>query len=141
MSLVSLIKGRSGASGFGYASTALEVTEGLDLTGKNILITGVNSGLGQESARVLAKRGARIFGAARSREKASEACKAFGPRAVPLACELSDPASFRACVAEVSARGEKLDVILCNAGIMALPKREQAAPIRWRLRWGFSSTT
>lgn len=124
MSLVSLIKGRRGASGFGYASTAEEVTEGLALRGKNVLITGVNSGLGQESARVLALRGARIFGAARTREKAAEACAAFGADAVPLACELSDPASVRACVAEVRERGEALDVLLCNAGIMALPKRE-----------------
>jgi NAD(P)-dependent dehydrogenase (short-subunit alcohol dehydrogenase family) len=124
MSLVSLIKGRRGASGFGYASTAEEVTEGLDLRGRNILITGVNSGLGEESARVLAKRGARIFGAARTREKAAAACAAFGSDAVPLACELSDPESVRACVAEVQKRGDSLDVLLCNAGIMALPKRE-----------------
>ncbi len=122
MSLVSLIKGRRGASGFGYASTAEEVTAGLDLRGKNILITGVNSGLGEESARVLAMRGARILGAARSKEKASEACRAFAD-AVPLACELSEPASVRACVDEVRALGLGIDVLLCNAGIMALPAR------------------
>lgn len=124
MSLVSLIKGRRGESGFGYASTAEEVTAGLDLRGKNILITGVNSGLGQESARVLAMRGARILGAARNRDKAAEACRAFGADAVPLACELSEPASVRACVEEVARLGLTLDVVLCNAGIMALPERE-----------------
>lgn len=124
MSLVAMIKGRRGASGFGYASTAEEVTAGLDLRGKTILITGVGSGLGEESARVLAARGARILGAARSREKAVAACRGFGPDAVPLACELSDPVSVRACVAEVRGLGHPLDVLLCNAGIMALPKRE-----------------
>jgi NAD(P)-dependent dehydrogenase (short-subunit alcohol dehydrogenase family) len=124
MSLVSLIKGRRGVSGFGYASTAEEVTAGLDLRGKTILITGVNSGLGYESARVLGLRGARILGAARTREKAAQACSAFGARAVPLACELSAPASVRACVAQVRELGTPLDVVLCNAGIMALPKRE-----------------
>lgn len=124
MSLVSLIKGRRGASGFGYASTAEEVTAGLDLHGRTILVTGVSSGLGLESARVLAKRGARIVAAARSREKAAEACRGFATEAVPVACELSDPASVRACVAEVKALGTPLDVLLCNAGIMALPKRE-----------------
>ncbi|MCB9658487.1 MAG: SDR family oxidoreductase [Sandaracinaceae bacterium] len=118
-----MIKGRSGASGFGYASTAEEVTAGLDLRGKSVLITGVNSGLGQESARVLAMRGARVLGAARTKEKAAEACRAFGPDAVPLACELSEPESVRACVAEVLALGIPLDVLLCNAGIMALPER------------------
>lgn len=124
MSLVSLIKGRRGASGFGYASTAEEVTAGLDLTGRTVLITGVNSGLGLESARVLAMRGARIVGAARSREKAAEACKGLATEVVPVACELSDPASVRACVADVKALGLSIDVLLCNAGIMALPKRE-----------------
>ncbi len=124
MSLVSMIKGRRGASGYGYASTAEEVTAGLDLRGKTILVTGVNSGLGEESARVLALRGARIVGAARDLGKASAACRALGPDAVPVACELSEPASVRACVAEVKKQGLKLDVLLCNAGIMALPKRE-----------------
>ena len=124
MSLLSLIKGRRGASGFGYASTAEEVTAGLDLHGKTILLTGVNSGLGQESARVLSLRGARIVAAARTKEKAAEACKGFAGETVPVACELSEPASVRACVAEVKKLGLPLDVILCNAGIMALPERE-----------------
>jgi NAD(P)-dependent dehydrogenase (short-subunit alcohol dehydrogenase family) len=124
MSLLSIIKGRRGANGFGYASTAEEVTAGLDLRGKAILITGVGSGLGQESARVLASRGATILGAARTETKAAEACRAFGKDAVPLACELSDPASVRACVEAVRRMGTPLDAILCNAGIMALPKRE-----------------
>lgn len=124
MSLLSLIKGKGGASGFGYASTAEEVTAGLDLRGKNILITGVNSGLGFESARVLSMRGARIFGAARTLDKAAEACRSFGSDAQPFAAELSEPSSVRACVEAVKATGQELDVILCNAGIMALPKRE-----------------
>jgi WW domain-containing oxidoreductase len=124
MSLLSLIKGRRGANGFGYASTAEEVTDGLDLRGRHILITGVASGLGQESARVLAKRGATVLGAARSVEKAAEACRDFGNDAVPVACDLADPASVRACVEIVKNSGVMLDAILCNAGIMALPKRE-----------------
>jgi NAD(P)-dependent dehydrogenase (short-subunit alcohol dehydrogenase family) len=124
MSLLSILKGRRGANGFGYASTAEEVTEGLDLAGKSILITGVGSGLGQESARILARRGATILAAARSETKAAEACRSFGRNAVPLACELSDPASVRACVDTVRRSGTRLDAILCNAGIMSLPKRE-----------------
>ena len=122
MSLVAWFKGR-GPNGFGYASTAEEVTEGVDLSGKTILITGVSSGLGAESARVLAKRGATILGTARSREKAQAACADL-PGAVPLVCELSDPASIRACVDEVKALGVTLDVILANAGVMALQQRE-----------------
>lgn len=123
MSLVSLVLGRRGESGFGYASTAEEVTAGLDLSGRTILITGASSGLGLESARVLSLRGATIVAAARTKEKAAEACRGI-ERIVPVACELSDPASVRACVADVKRQGLSLDVILCNAGIMALPKRE-----------------
>lgn len=118
-----MIKGRSGASGFGYASTAEEVTEGLDLRGKTILLTGVNAGLGAETARVLAKRGARVLGAARTREKAEAAIGALGQGAEPLACELSEPASVRACVEAVKRLGAPLDAIVCNAGVMALPER------------------
>ncbi len=115
-----------GKTGFGYNSTAEEVTEGLSLDGKTMLVTGCNSGLGLEAMRVLAMRGARVVGTARTVEKAKEACDAIKGDTVPLACELSDPASVRACVAEVKKRELKLDAIICNAGIMALPKLEQA---------------
>jgi NAD(P)-dependent dehydrogenase (short-subunit alcohol dehydrogenase family) len=124
MSLLSMIKGR-GPSGFGYASTAEEVTEGLDLRGKTILVTGINAGLGQESARVLAMRGARILGAARTRDKARAACEGLPGEAVALACELSDPASVRACV-QAAAEHAPIDVILCNAAIMAPRERTLA---------------
>ncbi|MDB5097707.1 MAG: oxidoreductase [Cyanobacteria bacterium RYN_339] len=115
-----------GPSGFGYGSTAEQVTEGLSLAGQTILVTGCNSGLGQETMRVLAARGARVVGTARSVAKAKEACNAVAGLTVPLACELSDPASVRACVEAVKREGLKLDAIICNAGIMALPALEKA---------------
>lgn len=121
--MVSLVRRAPGESGFGFSSTAEQVTRGLELRGKRILVTGVNSGLGAESARVLAERGARIFGAARSRDKAKAACASLAHDAVPLECELSEPDSVRACVDEVKALGVRLDVLMCNAGIMALPER------------------
>jgi len=122
MSLYALFKGR-GPSGFGYGSTAEEVTAGLDLSGKTFLVTGMNSGIGLESARVLAMRGARIVAAARTEEKAREAGAAFNDRLVPVPCELSEPSSVRAAVERVKSSVDKLDGILCNAGIMALPQR------------------
>ena len=126
MSLMALIKGRRGASGFGFASTAEEVTEGIDLTGKTILITGINSGLGQESGRVLSMRGAHIIGLARTLEKAQEGCASLSGTSTPVACELSDPASVRAAVDQIKASGVTIDVLLCNAGIMALPDLNQS---------------
>ncbi len=50
---------------FGKNATAEEVTAGLDLTGQTILVTGCNSGIGYETMRVLALRGAHVLGAAR----------------------------------------------------------------------------
>jgi len=123
----------NGPSGFGYGSTAEQVTEGLTLAGKTVLITGCNSGLGLEAMRVLVLRGAKVLGAARTLDKAREACAALGAAAVPLACELTDPASVRACVAEVKRTGLKLDAVICNAGIMALPKLETAHGIEMQL--------
>lgn len=115
-----------GPSGFGYGTTAEQVTEGLDLAGKTVLVTGCNSGLGFEAMRVLALRGAWVVGTARTLEKAREACAKVQGATVPLACELSDPASVRACVEAVKQQGLTLDAIICNAGIMALPKLEKA---------------
>jgi WW domain-containing oxidoreductase len=124
MSILARLK-RPGPSGFGYATTAEEVTSGIDLHGRTILVTGCNSGLGLETIRALAGRGARVIGAARTLEKAQAACAGAGAGAVPIACELSEPASVRACVAEVAARAAHegpLAAIICNAGVMAPPR-------------------
>jgi WW domain-containing oxidoreductase len=125
MSLYGMLVSK-GPSGFGYNTTAEEVTEGLSLDGKTVLLTGCNSGLGHEAMRVLALRGARVIGTARTLEKAKAACEGVKGSTIPLACELSDPASVRACVAEVKRQDLKLDALICNAGIMALPRLEKA---------------
>lgn len=123
MSLASLIL-QKGSNGFGFGTTADEVTSGLDLTGKNLLVTGATSGLGEASARVLSERGARIFAAARTTEKAEALCRTLAGAPFPVACDLADLASVLACVDAVAASGAVLDAIICNAGIMALPRLE-----------------
>jgi WW domain-containing oxidoreductase len=120
-----MFKGK-GPSGFGYGSTAEDVTNGISLKGKTILITGCNSGLGYEAMRVLALRGAHVIGAARTLDKANAAAATVSGKAEGVACELADPVSVHACVAAVKARGLELDAIIANAGIMALPKLNQA---------------
>jgi WW domain-containing oxidoreductase len=123
VSLFGFLKG-NGPSGYGFGSTAELVTQGLALKGKNFLVTGSTSGLGVETVRVLAQRGARVFATGRSKEKVVSSVGRMPGVVVPLECELSDPKSVRACVAAVKSDGAKLDGIIANAGVMALPTLE-----------------
>ena len=65
----------------------------MDLAGKTILVTGCNSGLGLETMRVLALRGAHVIGTSRTAAKATEAGATVTGQTTGLACELSDPSS------------------------------------------------
>ncbi|MEM7358217.1 MAG: SDR family NAD(P)-dependent oxidoreductase [Pseudomonadota bacterium] len=105
------------ASGFGAKSTAEEVSEGIDLSGKTMLITGCNSGIGLETMRVLALRGAHVIGTGRTLEKASAACESVEGKTTPLALELTDFDSVVDCAARVSELGLPLEALICNAGI------------------------
>ena len=126
LGLASMMPGQVFAqSGFGAESTAEDVTAGLDLTGKTALITGANSGLGYETMRVLAMRGAHVIAAARTAEKAQAACDSIDGKTTPVVCELSDYGSAAQCADDVKALGKPLDMLICNAGIMALPELQQ----------------
>lgn len=110
---------------FGAKSTAEEVTAGIDLTGKTAVVTGANSGLGYESMRVLAMRGAHVIGTGRTAEKAGTACGSVEGKTTPVVLELSDLASVAACVEQIRRIGKPIDMLICNAGIMALPELQQ----------------
>lgn len=130
MSIISRLK-KNGPNGFGYGTTAAEVVARLDLTGRTILVTGCRSGLGFETVAALAAKGARVVGTARTEDLARAALARLGtgpgrPAHLPLACQLADVGSVRACVASVAQAAGPLDAIVCNAGIMALPRLEQA---------------
>ncbi len=71
-------------SPYGFETTAEEVTAGMDLSGMTALVTGCNSGLGLETMRVLALRGAHVYGAARNAEKAESACDSVDGRTTPI---------------------------------------------------------
>lgn len=106
-------------------STAADVTRGLDLSGKTILITGCNSGLGLESMRVLSKRGAHVIGIARSREKAALAAARAGAAITPVSCELSELDSVVDCAEQIEQLNCPIDMLICNAGVMGLPELRQ----------------
>ena len=120
MSLATRLK-PAGSTGFGADSTAEQVSEGLSLEGKTILVTGCTSGLGLETCRVLSLRGADVIGAGRSRPGAEKACSGLPKAGVGMGCDLSDPRSVRGCVARIQSLGFRLDAIICNAGILGTP--------------------
>jgi WW domain-containing oxidoreductase len=111
---------------FGFHSTAEEVTHGVDLGGTTWLVTGMNSGIGLETARVLALRGAHVVGLARTAEKAREAFASLGVAGTSVGCELSDLASVASAVETLRGSGVRFDGLIANAGIMALPAVAQA---------------
>ena len=78
------------SSPFGAHSTADQVLAGIDLTGKRIVVTGCNSGIGFETMSALAANGAHVIGLARSLESAKAACVQAGPSSTPVACDLAD---------------------------------------------------
>lgn len=93
-----------------------------DLTGKTILVTGANTGIGRVSATDFARRGATVLMACRSEEKTRPVVEAIRAEAghqrvdfLPL--DLADLDSVRACAAAVNARPEPLHVLLANAGV------------------------
>jgi NAD(P)-dependent dehydrogenase (short-subunit alcohol dehydrogenase family) len=110
---------------FGKNSTAEEVTEGLDLTGKTALVTGCNSGIGLETMRVLALRGAHVFGSGRTMQKAEDACASVEGRTTPIVIELTDLDSVVAAANEVKTQTDSLDMLICNAGVMEIQELEQ----------------
>jgi NAD(P)-dependent dehydrogenase (short-subunit alcohol dehydrogenase family) len=112
---------------FGAESTTDEVLEGVSLRGRRVLVTGVSSGLGVETARALAARGALIVGAARDLAKARAATEHIreqssggGMELVQL--DLASLASVRAGADALLAAGKLFDLVIANAGVMACPK-------------------
>jgi NAD(P)-dependent dehydrogenase (short-subunit alcohol dehydrogenase family) len=113
---------------FGATSTTDDVLSGVSLHGKRILVTGVSAGLGVETARSLAVRGAQVVGAARDLTKAKAAtmqarkdAAASGGSLELIALDLASLKSVRACAEGLLARSEPFDVVIANAGVMATP--------------------
>ncbi len=113
---------------FGETSTTDEVLSGENLKGKRVLVTGVSSGLGVETARSLAAHGAQVVGAARDLKKADAAtdqvrkdAAANGGSFEVIVLDLASLTSVRACADALLKKGEPFDVIIANAGVMATP--------------------
>ena len=121
---------------FGFDSTAAEVIAGIDLTGKHAIVTGSSSGIGIETARALAAAGAEVTLAVRNTEAgnrtAQDIAATTGNAAVDVGeLDLADPRSVAAFAAGWS---EPLDLLVNNAGVMAIPDL-RLTPEGWELQF------
>jgi NAD(P)-dependent dehydrogenase (short-subunit alcohol dehydrogenase family) len=103
---------------FGFESTALEVVDGIDLTGKRAIVTGGSSGIGVETARALAGAGAEVTLAVRNVEAGERVATEVGASHVAY-LELANLASVEAFAA---AWDGPLHILVNNAGVMAIPE-------------------
>jgi protochlorophyllide reductase len=95
--------------------------------GRVALVTGANSGLGLETVAELARAGARVLMAGRSETKLDKAIAEVRRRHAeadiePVQLDLASLASIRKAAGEISSRGERLDLLVLNAGVMAVPE-------------------
>ncbi|KAG8374312.1 hypothetical protein BUALT_Bualt11G0118600 [Buddleja alternifolia] len=124
--MLRLITGIPGPSGFGSASTAEQVTERIDATNLTVIITGGASGIGLETARVLALRNAHVIIAARNIEAANEAKQLIlkdneNARVDVLKLDLSSLKSVKEFADNFIALNLPLNILINNAGIMFCP--------------------
>ena len=106
-------------SPFDEHSTAEDVTAGVDLNGKLAVVTGCTSGIGFETMRVLAMRGAWVVGTSRSLKRAEVACARVRGTTTALQLELSDYESVVACADAIRSINLAVDILICNAGYWA----------------------
>ncbi|CAN1253888.1 Short-chain dehydrogenase TIC 32, chloroplastic [Linum perenne] len=120
------IFGWKGASGFSSRSTAEEVTNGIDATGLTAIVTGASSGIGVETSRVLALRGAHVVMAVRNVEAGTTVKEAI-LKEIPTAkvdvmeLDLSSMASVKKFASDYVSSGRPLNLLINNAGIMMIP--------------------
>jgi WW domain-containing oxidoreductase len=110
---------------FDASSTADDVLEGIDLRGKLAVVTGCTSGIGLETMRALASRGAWVVGTSRSLAAATAACESVRGQTSPLQLELSDFDSVVRCANAIRSINAALDILICNAGYLGAGGRAE----------------
>ncbi|WP_035644288.1 SDR family NAD(P)-dependent oxidoreductase [Flavobacterium sp. ASV13] len=125
-------------SGFNAASTANDVIKGIDLTGKNAIVTGGNTGIGLETVKALAGAGATVIVAARDVEKANRNLVGIENTEVE-ALDLSEPKSIDAFAEKFLDSDRPLHLLINNAGIMWVPLRRTSNGVESQLATNYLS--
>jgi NAD(P)-dependent dehydrogenase (short-subunit alcohol dehydrogenase family) len=107
-------------SGFNATSTVNDVMNGIDLSGKTIIVTGGYAGIGLETVKTFSKAGARIIVPARDIKKAANNLQGIANVTIE-AMDLMDPQSIDSFAEKFLATGNALDILVNNAGIMWVP--------------------
>nr|XP_043639055.1 short-chain dehydrogenase TIC 32, chloroplastic-like [Erigeron canadensis] len=120
------IFGRKGESGFSASSTAKEVTDGIQGSGLTAIVTGATSGIGAETARVLAMRGVHVVMAVRNTEKCNKVKEAIimktpNAKVDIMELDLSSQESVRDFAAKYRSLGLPLHILINNAGVLSPP--------------------
>lgn len=110
-------------SGFPPSATADDILAGIDLAGRNAIVTGGAGGIGLEVTRALAKAGARVLVGTRDPEQAAAGLAGL-PRAGVDRLDLINPASINAFADRWLATGESLHMLVNNAGASGGPRRD-----------------
>ncbi|KAE8710787.1 Short-chain dehydrogenase TIC 32 [Hibiscus syriacus] len=115
-----------GASSFSAYSTAEDITQGIDGTGLTAIVTGVSSGIGVETARVLAFRGVHVVMAVRNVDVGRNVKETIleeinGAKIDVMELDLSSMASVRKFASEFQSSNFPLNILINNAGVMATP--------------------
>lgn len=107
-----------------------------DQTGKVAVVTGANAGVGYHTALALLRKGAKVYVAARSEDKAKVAIakmtgEAGGKQASFLKLDLGDLPAIKKAADELKSKEKQVDILIANAGVMVPPIEQVTAQVSW----------
>lgn len=104
----------------------------MDFQGKTIVITGASRGIGEAAAREFAGLGANVALLARSNEAISKIAQDIGPKAIAIACDVSDYDAVTSALAQTAEKFDGIDVVINNAGMLEpIGRMSDLAPKDW----------